>query len=648
MRFRVLLPHGSLRYIEAAYGTILNEAGEVVRMVGAVIDVTERRVAEERFQLVVEAAPNAMIMVNAEGRMTLVNTQVEKLFGYDRDELLGQNIGMLVPRSLRSRHGDHLARFFAEPATKAKRLGRELPGLRRDGSEVTMEIALNPVHSAEGQFVLVSIVDVSERRKTDDRALLLAAVIDGAKEYGIFMLDPEGHVLTWNEGAARIKGYSEAEIVGRHFSVFYPNEDIVSGFPDNELRIARAEGKFEAEGWRTRRDGSRFWATVLITALRDKEGNLRGFSKFTRDTTERRRTEERFQLVVEASPSAMIIIGADGRITLVNNQTEKLFGYDRSELLGQHIEMLVPERFRSHHPGHRDMFFAAPVARAMGAGRDLFGVRKDAGEVPIEIGLSPISTADGQFVLASIIDITERKRFETALQAKSAEMERFTYTVSHDLKSPIITIKSYISMIEQDLTAGKLDRTRADLQRVARAADRMQMLLEEVLALSRVGRVENTSETVAFGTLVDEALELVAGRIQQANIHVEVGENLPSVTVDSRRMVEVLQNLIDNAGKFMGSQPAPRILIGSLVAGTDDGPETRFFVKDNGIGLEERHHKRIFGLFDKLNPKSEGSGAGLAIVKRIIELQGGRIWVESPEGGIGSTFWFTLPAGASC
>jgi len=642
MRFRILHPNGSLRYIEAAYGTILSEAGQVDRMVGAVIDVTERHIAEERFQLVVEAAPNAMIMVNDEGLMTLVNTQVEKLFGYERGELLGQSIEMLVPHAFRSNHGDRLAGFFAEAAAKAKRAAHELHGLRRDGSEVPMEITLNPVCSAEGQFVLVSIVDIRERTKAEERSLLLAAVIEGATDYGIFMLDPEGQILTWNEGAARIKGYSEAEIVGQHYSVFYTSEDLTAGIPAHELRIAREEGKFEAEGWRVRRDGSRFWATILITAIRDGQGNLRGFSKVARDTTERRRTEERFQRVVEASPSAMIIIGADGRITLVNTQTEQLFGYDRRELLGQPIEMLVPERFRSQHPGHRDMFFSAPVARAMGAGRDLFGMRKDGSEVPIEIGLSPISTAEGQFVLASIIDITERKRFESALQAKSAEMERFTYTVSHDLKSPIITIKSYISMIEQDLAAGKLDRTRADLQRVARAADRMQMLLEEVLTLSRVGRVENTSETVAFGSLVDEALALVAGRIQQANIQVKVDENLPSVTVDSARMIEVLQNLIDNAGKFMGSQPAPQISIGSLVAGTDGGPETRFFVKDNGIGLEERHHKRIFGLFDKLNPKSEGSGAGLAIVKRIIELQGGRIWVESPEGGTGSTFWFTL------
>jgi two-component system sensor kinase FixL len=352
------------------------------------------------------------------------------------------------------------------------------------------------------------------------------------------------------------------------------------------------------------------------------------------------KTEERFQLVVEASPSAMIMVGANGLITLINSQTEKLFGYTRRELLGRSLEILIPERFRAVHRSHRSGFFAAPAARSMGADRNLFGLCRDGSEVPIEIGLNPIASPDGQFVLASIIDITERKRVSAELQSKAAELERFTYTVSHDLKSPLITIKSYVAMIDRDLAGGSIDRARSDLTRVAKAADKMNQLLEELLALSCVGRVENAQEKVLFGSLVEEALELVAGGIQDRHVHVQVAPNLPSVTVDRRRMVEVLQNLIDNASKFMGGQAAPEILVGA----SNEGAETRFFVKDNGVGVEPRHHERIFGLFDKLDPKSGGSGAGLAIVKRIIETHGGRIWINSQGTGGGSTFWFTLKA----
>ena len=358
------------------------------------------------------------------------------------------------------------------------------------------------------------------------------------------------------------------------------------------------------------------------------------------DITDRKKTEERFQLVVEASPSAMIMIGTDGRITLVNTQTEKLFGYGRQELLGQSMSILLPERFRANHGVHQSGFFAAPSMRSMGKGRDLFGRRKDGSEIAVEIGLNPISAGDGQFVLASIIDITERTRVNAELQAKAAELERFTYTVSHDLKSPLITIKSYIGMIHQDLAAGNIERVRSDLERVARAADKMNQLLEELLKLSRVGRVESTPEKISFASLVEEALELVAGRIQAGHIRIEVEKDLPVVTVDRRRVVEVLQNLIDNAAKFMDGQAKPEILIGAV----HEGMDYRFFVKDNGAGVEARYHERIFGLFDKLNPKSEGSGAGLAIVKRTVGIHGGKVWIESGGNGLGSTFWFTMAA----
>ena len=648
MEYRIRLQDGSLRYIQSSCGAIPGDTGDVARVVGVNIDVTESRKVEELFHLVVDAAPNAMIAVGADGRIALVNSQTEKLFGYPRGELLGQPLDALIPERFRSQHCGHVGAFLAAPATRAANRRQKLFGLRRDGSEVPLEIGLNPVSTADGLFVLASIVDISERSATKERARLLAALIDGAKDYGIFMLNPEGCVLTWNPGAARVQGYAEEEIVGKHFSVFYTPEAVEAGLPERELRIARATGKFEDEGWRVRRGGSRFWATVLVTAVYDDDGTLRGFSKLTRDTTERKRTEERFQRVVEASPSAMIMVGADGMIRLVNHQTEKLFGYCRQELLGMPLEMLVPERFRSVHGDDRQGFFAAPSNRAMGAGRDLFGLRKDGSEVPVEIGLSPIASSEGPFVLASVIDITWRKHVVSELQARAAEMERFTYTVSHDLKSPLITIRSYISMIDRDLAAGNFERARPDLQRVARATDKMHGLLEEVLKLSRVGRLEMTPERVSFGSLAREALELVGGRINEKHIRVEIAPDLPFVTVDRNRMIEVLQNLLDNAAKFIGGQAEPEIWIGADGAGDATGlagGRTRFFVKDNGCGVEPKYHEKIFGLFDKLDAKSEGSGAGLAIVRRIIEMHGGRIWVESKGKGSGSTFWFTLNDG---
>jgi two-component system, chemotaxis family, sensor kinase Cph1 len=251
-------------------------------------------------------------------------------------------------------------------------------------------------------------------------------------------------------------------------------------------------------------------------------------------------------------------------------------------------------------------------------------------------------------IYGAVQDITERKKVEAEretlireLEAKNAELERFAYTVSHDLKSPLITIRGFLSFVEQDAVAGNLDRVRADLGRIRDAVDKMQRLLSELLELSRIGRVVNPPQTIVFASLVQEALALVAGRLRQRGVEVAVAEGLPTVWGDRARLVEVLQNLVDNAAKFMGEQKRPRVEIGRR----EQAGETVFFVRDNGIGIDPRFQGRVFGLFEKLDPDSEGSGVGLALIKRIVDQHHGRVWVESEGKGKGTTVCFTLPGG---
>ena len=245
------------------------------------------------------------------------------------------------------------------------------------------------------------------------------------------------------------------------------------------------------------------------------------------------------------------------------------------------------------------------------------------------------------------LDITELKRAEreredliAALEAQNAELERFAYSVSHDLKAPLITIKGYIGAILEDLADGKMETVEDDVARVSKAADKMAALLNDVLELSRIGRLVNPPQDVPLGELVSEALQLVAGQIEQGRIQVEISPNLPVVHGDRTRLLEVLQNLIENAVKYMGDQSRPRIEIGSR----RDGNETVCYVRDNGIGIEPRYHEKVFRLFDQLDQNVPGTGIGLALLKRIVEVHGGRIWVESEGLGHGSTFCFTIAA----
>ena len=240
-------------------------------------------------------------------------------------------------------------------------------------------------------------------------------------------------------------------------------------------------------------------------------------------------------------------------------------------------------------------------------------------------------------------ELSTREKLIKELESKNTELERFTYTISHDLKSPLVTINGFLGYLKVDMVSGNSDRVLTDIQRIQDAVDKMHLLLKELLELSRIGRIVNPLETVPFEELTREALEIVHGQLEARRVTVQTQPNLPAIYGDRQRLIEVLQNLIDNAAKYMGDQPAPSIEIGQ--SGEEDG-RLIFFIKDNGIGIHAQYHERIFGLFNKLDSKSDGTGIGLALVKRIIEVHGGRIWVES-EAGKGATFFFTLAHGDS-
>lgn len=350
--------------------------------------------------------------------------------------------------------------------------------------------------------------------------------------------------------------------------------------------------------------------------------------------------------MLESLPDATVIANQFGLIVFVNKQTEMLFGFHREEMLGEHVEMLMPLRFRDSHVDKRQSFASSPRVRPMGSGKDLYGMRKDGSEFPVEIYLSPMQTENGLLILSSHRDISERKASETKIQhlnnelaRSNAELEQFAAIASHDLQEPLRMITSYASLLEKKFGDKLDDKGRAYMDIVLDGAKRMRDLITAILNYSQVGHQGIKTEPVDSAAATRAAMANLEYKINAAQASVECG-SLPVIVADPVLFVQLLQNLISNAIKFKSKECLPKIMI----TGDVENSEWIFSVSDNGIGIRPEDLKRIFTLFQRVHSTAEypGTGIGLATCKKITERHGGRLWVESSIN-VGTTFFFSLP-----
>lgn len=418
-------------------------------------------------------------------------------------------------------------------------------------------------------------------------------------------------------------------------------------------RSVKEHAEFEVEFRVVLPDGSLRWLRGIGQPVVRADGTLQGMYGLQIDVTARktmeaelRRSELYYRSLVNDLPAMVCRFQPDGTLTFVNDLYCQTFQRTRDELIGFNFYELIPppqralvaEGIAKLSPTQPVMEHEHEVLHPDGS----IGWQRWVNRLLLDEQGQPVEYQ------ALGMDITARKRAElereqliAELEARNAELEQFTYTVSHDLKSPLITIKGFASYIERDLATGKLERIPSDLQRIISAADRMYQLLEDLLHLSRAGRQLNPPERIGLGLLISEAAAAVSGRLAERNVYLHLPPNLPEIYGDRTRLREVFQNLIDNAAKFMGNQPNPQIWIEARAA--DDPHFVLVSVRDNGIGIDPRHIQRIFGLFERLDQRVEGTGIGLTLVRRIVEAHGGKIWAESAGLGSGSTFYLTLP-----
>jgi PAS domain S-box-containing protein len=478
----------------------------------------------------IESSPDALVIVDLDGRIVHVNKQLEELFGYVREELVGEDIEVLVPETQRERHREHRARYVTSPKPRPMVCVR---GLRKDGSQVPIDISLNPVRTPKGILIVSTIRDVAERERMDEEV---------------------------------------------------------------------------------------------------------------------RRNELLFRGLLESAPDAKVIVDGDARIVIVNTQAEKLFGYTREELTGQHVEMLLPERFRDQHRRDRGGFIGAPTTRPMGAGLELFARRKDGSEFPVDISLSPHEGPDGLLILAAIRDVTEKKRAEWEIRRFAAEAEKanaakseFLSRMSHELRTPLNSILGFAQVLELD---GLSEEQRANVGYIVRAGRHLLSLINEILDMAQIesGRIDLSVEPVAVSSVIAEAIEFVAPLAEERSV--EVRAVAPEsdgryAFADQQRLLQVLLNLLGNAVKYSGPNAEVAVSWGAA-----DGDLIRIQVHDTGPGISAEELDNIFAPFERLESaerRIEGTGLGLTLARSLIEAMGGAISVSSAIGE-GSTFSVDLPA----
>jgi PAS domain S-box-containing protein len=487
----------------------------------------------------------------------------------------------------------------------------------------------------------------------DDQRFRL--LVDSIGDYAIFILDPAGHVATWNKGAERIKGYAADEIIGRHFSAFYQPAEVATGKCELELEVASREGRFEDEGWRLRKDGTRFWANVVITALRDPAGALVGFGKVTRDLTERKAAEEqrrvvdaRLSLLIDSVKDyAIFVLDVDGRVATWNPGAERIKGYRPDEIIGSHFSRFYPESEVRSGKCEHELAIAQRDGRFEDEG---WRIRKDGSHFWANVVISAIRDDLGNLVGYSKVtrDLTERVRAERdragrlAAERASEAKDEFMAMLGHELRNPLAPIVSALQLLKLRGDA----RSVRELQIIERQVGQMTRLVDDLLDVSRVsrGKIVLKSAPIDVRDPIAKAVEMAIPAFEQKRQRFQVDVPPAPMTVhgDDGRLVQVFANLLNNASRYTPEGGAIQVTVARAGAGM------AVEVKDTGVGIDAALLPHVFDLFvqgtQSLDRAEGGLGLGLALVRSLVELHGGRVEARSEGKGRGSSFIVHLPA----
>jgi PAS domain S-box-containing protein len=613
----------------------------------------ESTLTDARYRDLVDGIQDyAILMLDPQGHVISWNDGAAAIKGYAAEEIIGAHCSRFYPDEAITRN---LPAQALDVAAAQGSFEEEGWRVRKDGGLFWANVVITRMLGTDGAVDGFSTItrDLTERRQqelrlreSEERFRLL---VSSVKDYAIFMLDPNGIVCTWNTGAEFIKGYAASEIIGSHFSRFYPPESIARRLPETELHGATLQGRFEDEGWRVRKDGSRFWANVIITAVRNPAGHLVGFSKITRDLSERReheeelrQSEERFRLLVDGvTEYAIMMLDGEGFVSSWNAGAERIKGYKAQEILGRHISHFYPTEAVIANTPWQELNVARSAGRVTSEG---WRVRKDGTLFWAASVVTAMKDADGRlYGFAKVTqDLTQRRNAE-ALADTAQRMHEFIAMLAHELRNPLAPIRNAVALMgRKGLKDPALEAMR---QTIDRQSIQLTRLLDELLDVNRIARGQFAieREVLDFREVVNRAMESSRPLIDSREHRIEI--TLPDRPVpllgDAVRLIQALVNLLNNAAKYTPMHGLIRLSV--VVRQT----EVELRIKDNGRGIERDMLEKVFDLFVQVDPTSNaalgGLGVGLALVRRVVELHGGSVQARSEGIGRGAELTMRLP-----
>ncbi len=621
--------------------------------------MNERSVVDElSVNQLIEILREAVVLVNESGEIIKVNSATGKLFKYDCEELVGKNISILIPKENKKVHSSSIKQFFENPVDRKMGITNEQIGLCKDGTIVPVEIRLSPFEIENNTVVIATIKDISERKKIEKELVQYKYFFNHTHDLTC-IANTEGYFEVINEQFTRLLGYSEEELLKNKFLDYIHPEDLQATLNEiSKLEKGKVTLSF-INRYRTKK-GDYLWFE-WTSAPDPDSGKLYATA---RDVSQRMRSEAQFRLLVDSIPNAIVLVNSSGYITTINKRTETLFGYSKDELKGQKLEILIPRRYKNCHVASRSDYLSDPKTRGMGAGRDLYALRKDGTEFPAEIGLNPIKSDEEMLVLASIIDITERKKLENELNDVSeilkkqndelimsdkklreavSTKDKFFSILAHDLKNPFSIIMGYSEILSSTMKTLKQETIYEYIKEIYASTKTTYSLLENLLAwaLSQQDRILIHKTQLKLKKIILESSAPYSpnSRKKKITFDISISDN-QIIFADKYTFTTILGNLISNAIKF--TPVNGRIEIShERKNGFDE-----LKITDTGVGMTD---EQINNLFKVEKSKStmgtmneEGTGLGLILCKEFIEKNDGRINIESKREE-GSTFTIFLP-----